>query len=85
MVLSHKDFAVFLSVLQNLDYPDKSDDRYLTQIFRRKKRYQEMQKWGWLTGQQSGIIMKLPVVKELINKIINPLYFVICLALYSQS
>ena len=44
-----------------------------------------MQKWGWLTGQQSGIIMKLPVVKELINKIINPLYFVICLALYSQS
>lgn len=38
MVLSHKDFAVFLSVLQNLDYPDKSDDRYLTQIFRRKKR-----------------------------------------------
>lgn len=44
MVLSHKDFAVFLSVLQNLDYPDKSDDRYLTQIFRRKKRYQEMQK-----------------------------------------
>lgn len=85
MVLSHKDFAVFLSVLQNLDYPDKSDDRYLTQIFRRKKRYQEMQKWGWLTGLQSGIIMKLPVVKELINKIINPLYFVICPALYSQS
>lgn len=31
------------------------------------------------------IIMKLPVVKELINKIINPLYFVIFLALYSQS
>lgn len=31
--LSKRFLAVFLLLLQNLDYPDKSDDRYLTHIF----------------------------------------------------